>query len=85
MTYIESIAINSDLECTESDVTPGRFNGCRRALVELNSRTRSLQIVIIEFLYMLPPSFRWNVFSFKQFDINNLQKLLHGQMDILNR
>jgi hypothetical protein len=62
MTYIESIAINSDLECTESNVTPSRFNGCRTALAELNSRMRSLQIMIIEFLYILPPSFRWNVF-----------------------
>lgn len=65
MTYIESIAINSDLGCTESNVTPGRFNGCRTALAELNSRIRSLQIVIIEFLYIHLPSFRWNIFSCK--------------------
>jgi hypothetical protein len=56
MTCEESIAINywavSSLAALQA--ASDAFNG-RTALAELNSRIRSLQIMIIEFFNILPP------------------------------
>jgi len=47
MTYRQSIAINSDLECTESNVTPCRFKNCRIALAGLKKAAVFLICIVM--------------------------------------